>query len=200
MDDKNVAWHAGTGNSLWHGKDYINTISIGIEIVNLGYGAFTNIQMESVIKLCHHIKDKYNIPRENFIGHSDIAPHRKLDPGIFFDWKRLSEEGIGIEFDKLSGLPRQSCAFPRNDEEAQFDISIIQNCLAKLGYKIEITGKLDKQTSDVIRAFQSHFCSETILKNQGIEGYRNYDTRYEWDEVSDRMLSHLLMNSGDSKF
>lgn len=188
VDDANIAWHAGT--SYWNDLEALNNNSIGIEIVNLGYGPFTDIQMDSAIKLCQNLRNKYDIPRENILGHSDIAPDRKLDPGIFFDWKRLSNEGLGIEIphhiqsqdpDSLQAMLRMT------------DIKKLQTNLSKIGYKIEITGKLDKQTSDVIRAFKSHFCPETILETHGIENYRNYDSRYEWDEKSDEVLEWLLL-------
>jgi len=185
--DEHVAWHAGTGKSSWHGKDYINTFSIGIEIVNLGYEPFPNIQMKSVIELCNHLKGKYNIPRENFIGHSDIAPDRKLDPGIYFDWKRLSDEGIGIEFDIVSGLPHQRYEPPLNN------IGQLQTRLSLIGYKIEITGNVDKQTSDVIRAFKAHFCPEVIFESHGIEKYRDFDSKYDWDNISEKILKKILL-------
>ena len=216
IDDEHIAWHAGTGNSWWHGRDYINTFSIGIEIVNLGHGAFTAVQMKSVIELCHHLKEKYNIPRENFIGHSDIAPHRKLDPGLFFDWRKLSEEGIGIEVpilrhpqgseadrrdlttahEPLELAPHHQSQGPKARDKSlpQDDVSIpkLQTRLSQIGYKIELTGKLDKQTSDVIRAFKAHFCPEIILESHGIEGYRNYNSIYEWDEKAEKILKYLV--------
>lgn len=212
VDDENIAWHAGTGKSWWHGRDFINTFSIGIEIVNLGHGPFTDIQMESVVELCKMLKEKYEIPRENFIGHSDIAPHRKLDPGLFFDWKKLSEEGIGIELlrhpeggeadrrdlvtgdEELVRATRLKSQGPdgRSKLLPLDDVMRIQTKLSKVGYKIEITGELDKQTSDVIRAFKAHFCPKTILQSHGIEGYRNYDSLYKWDKIADKALDYLL--------
>jgi N-acetylmuramoyl-L-alanine amidase len=85
VDDKNVAWHAGV--SSWCGQDKLNQNSIGIELDNLGDREFSKVQMNSCIELCKILAKKYDILAENFIGHSDVAPARKIDPGIFIDWK-----------------------------------------------------------------------------------------------------------------
>ncbi|MGE0753693.1 MAG: N-acetylmuramoyl-L-alanine amidase [Alphaproteobacteria bacterium] len=92
------AWHAG--KSHWRGHDNINQRSIGIEIVNpgheFGYRPFTDIQMRSVQELCHEIIALHDIPARNVVGHSDIAPTRKEDPGELFNWQWLASEGIGL--------------------------------------------------------------------------------------------------------
>lgn len=92
------AWHAGI--SYWRGVENLNHNSIGIEIVNpgheWGYRKFTKAQYDALIPLCAAIKNKYQIPDINIIGHSDIAPERKQDPGELFDWKLLAENGVGL--------------------------------------------------------------------------------------------------------
>lgn len=92
------AWHAGI--SYWRGITDVNSASIGIEIVNpgheFGYRPFPRIQMEAVKELCRGIIERHAIPARNIIGHSDIAPERKEDPGELFDWKWLAAEGIGL--------------------------------------------------------------------------------------------------------
>ncbi len=92
------AWHAG--KSFWRGATNINQRSIGIEIVNpgheFGYRPFPIAQMQSVIHLCKDILNRHAIPAENVVGHSDIAPARKQDPGELFDWQWFAREGIGI--------------------------------------------------------------------------------------------------------
>lgn len=182
--DKYIAFHAG--KSYWKGLEALNNNSIGIEIVNSGYKPFTDIQIKSVIELCHYLKKKYDILRENIIGHSDIAPDRKLDPGIYFDWQALNNQGLGIEMPIIPNFAKiQESVF-------QYDITRLQSRLAKLGYKIEITGKLDKQTSDVIRAFKARFCPEIVFRSHGIEKYRDFDSIYEWDGESERTLEYLL--------
>ena len=92
------AWHAGVAS--WRGHSNINDRSIGIELVNpgheFGYRPFSEPQMATLIKLATEILDRHPIPARNVVGHSDVAPTRKQDPGEFFDWPRLSAEGIGL--------------------------------------------------------------------------------------------------------
>ena len=97
VKENKVAWHAG--KSKWKNFKNLNENSIGIELVNkgheFGYQNFSNIQITSLINLCKNLKKKYMIKKENFLGHSDIAPLRKLDPGEKFPWKRLSKYELG---------------------------------------------------------------------------------------------------------
>jgi len=92
------AWHAG--KSSWRGQDNINQRSIGIELVNpgheFGYRPFPKAQMEAVATLCKDILTRYAIPARNVVGHSDVAPERKEDPGELFDWEWMAGQGIGI--------------------------------------------------------------------------------------------------------
>ena len=92
------AWHAGV--SSWRGETDINARSIGIELVNpgreFGYRPFAQAQMAALIVLARKILDRYPIPPRNVVGHSDIAPCRKTDPGELFDWTWLAREGIGM--------------------------------------------------------------------------------------------------------
>ena len=97
VKDKNIAWHAG--KSRWKEFKNLNTNSIGIELVNkghrFGYQNFSKKQIKSLIRLCTNLKKKYSIRKENFLGHSDIAPLRKIDPGEKFPWKKLSIYNLG---------------------------------------------------------------------------------------------------------
>ena len=97
VQDMNIAWHAG--KSKWKKFKNLNNNSIGIELVNkghtYGYQNFSNEQINSLIKLSKKLKKKYNIKKENFLGHSDIAPLRKIDPGEKFPWKKLSTHNLG---------------------------------------------------------------------------------------------------------
>ena len=103
VKDRNIAWHAG--KSRWKKFNNLNRNSIGIELVNrghqFGYQKFSKKQIKSLIKLCISLKKKYSIKKENFLGHSDIAPLRKLDPGELFPWKKLSNYNLGIWFKKI---------------------------------------------------------------------------------------------------
>ena len=96
--DNRIAWHAGI--SCWRKCKNLNKNSIGIEIVNkghkFGYTNFKKKQLSNLIKICQNLITKYKIKRQNIVGHSDIAPLRKLDPGEKFPWKRLANNKIGI--------------------------------------------------------------------------------------------------------
>ncbi|MEZ5830257.1 MAG: N-acetylmuramoyl-L-alanine amidase [Dongiaceae bacterium] len=98
VPEERRAWHAGI--SAWKGDRDINARSIGIEIVNpgheFGYRPFQLAQMDALVELCKDIKTRHDIPPERVIGHSDVAPFRKQDPGELFDWYRLFVEGIAI--------------------------------------------------------------------------------------------------------
>jgi N-acetylmuramoyl-L-alanine amidase len=98
VDEAENAWHAGV--SFWRGRQGVNPYSVGIEIVNpgheWGYCPFPMPQMESVAELCTGILSRHAIKPWDVVGHSDVAPIRKEDPGEYFDWNRLSRHGIGL--------------------------------------------------------------------------------------------------------
>jgi N-acetylmuramoyl-L-alanine amidase len=98
VEENKVAWHAG--KSKWKNFINLNKNSIGIELVNkgheFGYEKFTNLQIKKLIKLCLVLKKKYKIKNSNIVGHSDIAPFRKTDPGEKFPWRRLRKNRLGI--------------------------------------------------------------------------------------------------------
>lgn len=134
VEEKMRAWHAGV--SYWQNKESLNTWSIGIEIVNLGFGyEFPNQQMLAVKDLSLDIMQRHNIKKHNVIGHSDIAPGRKSDPGEMFNWKWLAEHGVGIFPDRIKNV---SC----------------DNVLALL----EQIGYDCKNPAAAIEAFKLHFC------------------------------------------
>ncbi len=110
---------------------------------------FTTQQIDSVISLCSEIVQRYNIPPHHIVGHSDIAPGRKLDPGPLFPWKKLAEHGIGLWSRNVEITPTQS-------------ILDIQKNLQILGYKIRLSGKLDTHAVTVLQAFQAHFRPNNI--------------------------------------
>jgi N-acetylmuramoyl-L-alanine amidase len=98
VPEEKRAWHAG--RSYWRGRRDVNAASIGIEIVNPGhehgYRPFPEEQMNSVLRLVADIVDRYDIPRANVVGHSDVAPARKQDPGELFDWGKLARYGLAL--------------------------------------------------------------------------------------------------------
>lgn len=96
VQEEDRAWHAGA--SYWRGHKDVNSASIGIELDHpghaLGYRPFANAQIDALIPLLHRIMRQYDIPRANVVGHSDVAPARKTDPGELFPWERLAEYGL----------------------------------------------------------------------------------------------------------
>jgi N-acetyl-anhydromuramyl-L-alanine amidase AmpD len=95
VDDDKRAWHSG--KSAWYDFERLNDYSIGIEIDNLGNKIFEEVQINSCIELCKYLCNKYSIPtKTNIIGHSDINPEGKIDPGIYFPWEKLAKENLGI--------------------------------------------------------------------------------------------------------
>jgi N-acetylmuramoyl-L-alanine amidase len=94
LNDYLRAWHAGNG--IWGKNNDINSSSIGIELDNNGVEPFSQAQINSLLALLNKLKKDYNIPTQNFIGHSDIAPTRKVDPSALFPWQLLAEKGFGV--------------------------------------------------------------------------------------------------------
>jgi N-acetylmuramoyl-L-alanine amidase len=149
------AWHAGI--SCWEGVTDINSRSVGIEIANpghdFGYPEFSAPQIEAVIALCRDVIDRLAIRPDRVLAHSDVAPHRKIDPGEKFPWRRLHEAGIGLWVEPAPG------AAPQMDPAA---IAGLQRALADYGYRIDPTGTYDAETKEVVAAFQRHFRPDRI--------------------------------------
>jgi len=97
LNDYLRAWHAG--NSKWGNLTDVNSSSIGIELDNNGFEAFSDAQINSLLFLLKKLKRDNNIPAANFIGHSDIAPKRKVDPNKYFPWQLLAKNGFGNWYD-----------------------------------------------------------------------------------------------------
>lgn len=169
------AWHAGV--SSWNGTENLNDTSIGIEIVNKGYTKikdslvftyFPKYQIKKVATLSKNIINRYEIDPVNVVGHSDIAPLRKQDPGPMFPWKELyTQYGIGAwyeEYDKEYYLTQYIPDTYPYSSPLEF-----QKALKKYGYKIDLTGEWDKNTYLTIRAFQWHFRPEKADGNLDAE-------------------------------
>jgi N-acetylmuramoyl-L-alanine amidase len=102
LNDYLRAWQAGA--SKWGNITDVNSISIGIELDNNGFEPFAPLQIHSLLRLLGTLKKQYNIPPANFIGHSDIAPKRKVDPSAYFPWKELADSGYGLWYADTTGL------------------------------------------------------------------------------------------------
>ena len=170
VDEENRAWHAGI--SKWEERTNINDQSIGIELVNQAecsvrqgsqydytnnyiclFSEFDSDQIDQLILLLKDILSRHDEIKPTYIvGHSDISPDRKFDPGPKFPWKKLYENGIGAWYDDQT-FEKYNNQFKRKIP----DINQIQCALKRYGYGVEITNKMDEQTFFVIRAFQYHF-------------------------------------------
>lgn len=151
------AWHAG--ESIWAGSRDINGRSIGIELVNpgheFGYRDFTEAQMAALESLARDILARHPIPPHRVLGHSDVAPERKQDPGECFDWARLARAGVGLWPDDGFDLsPHAPVLSPGSSGPAVINLQL---ALSRFGYGVEGTGLYDPTTEAIVRAFQRHF-------------------------------------------
>jgi len=149
------AWHAGV--SSWKGATDINARSIGIEIANpgheYGYRDFPDAQIDAVIALCRDILARRTIRRERVLGHSDVAPARKNDPGERFPWARLAAAGVGLWLEPAPIVGGRTLS--ANDRGGE--VEQLQKQLARFGYDMKITRFYDDNTRSVVTAFQRHF-------------------------------------------
>ena len=154
VDEARRAWHAGV--SFWQGHRDINAISVGVEIVNpgheFGYRPFPDAQIDAVIDLVADIRTRWDIPDERILGHSDVAPSRKEDPGELFPWRRLAEAGHGIWTEPA---PAPGMALVSGDEGP--GVFALQAGLTKLGYDCITSGTYDAATATIVTAFQRHW-------------------------------------------
>ena len=156
VPDLYTAWHAG--KSKWQNDKFLNHNSIGIEISNPGhehgYRKFNYKQIQTLIKISKTLIIKYKINKKNILGHSDIAPLRKVDPGEKFPWKLLSKYKIGI-------WHNFNCKkkFLKN-KIPEFDLQIFSKYLAKIGYRINYSKVF--QLKKLIKIFQMRFRPKTV--------------------------------------
>jgi|TARA_B110000211_G_C13986029_1_gene511735 N-acetylmuramoyl-L-alanine amidase len=156
VEDNKIAWHAG--ESKWNKYKNLNANSIGIELVNkghdYGYEVFTNKQINKLIELILFLKKKYKIKKSNILGHSDIAPLRKKDPGEKFPWNKLAKKGLGTSCSKTK----------KNIDIFQVKknrILFFKN-LYKIGYRYFQKNKILNSDKLVIKAFQRRFLQDNI--------------------------------------
>lgn len=152
------AWHAGI--SCWRGHAALNARSIGIEIVNpgheWGYRDFPVLQLAAVCELSLSVLARHPIPARNVIGHSDVAPDRKQDPGERFDWESLARNGVGLW---PEGVPDLGTGLAVRDAASLRDVRL---ALKEIGYDVAPEGPLDPPLSQVLRAFQRHWRPEAV--------------------------------------
>jgi len=159
VDENRRSWHAGV--SEWAGRTWLNASSIGIELVNLGYREtpygrvwypYSEAQIEALIELLKDLVKRHDLPPGSIIGHSDIAPQRKVDPGPLFPWKRLAEAGL-VPWPDAQVVAQQQALFATSLPS----VGWFQQQLAIQGYAIGQHGLLDEATRKVIAAFQMKY-------------------------------------------
>lgn len=152
------AWHAGI--SYWRGHSALNARSIGIEIVNpgheWGYRDFPVLQLAAVCDLCLSILARQAIPARNVVGHSDVAPDRKEDPGERFGWRALAANGVGLWPNDAPDLGTTGAI------RDALTLRPVRAALAEIGYRVAPEGALDPALSTVLRAFQRHWRPEAV--------------------------------------
>ena len=176
------AWHAGV--SAFRGRTNINDTSVGIEIVNDGiakeyrsdpnpyhpydhYVDYKPIQIEKAAQIIKYVAEKYNIPARNILAHSDIAPSRKKDPGAKFPWKELYDKyNIGAWYDEAD---KQE--FMDEEKFKATSIREIKDELRKYGYEINRLDEWDKESKDVVYAFQLHFNPKNATGEMDLETF-----------------------------
>lgn len=173
------AWHAGV--SFWKGEGNINAVSIGIELVNpghdWGYRAFPDAQIDALVALLGEIRGRWSVPDARIVGHSDVAPARKQDPGELFPWARLAAAGHGLWVE-----PPAAPGAPLGLGDEGTGVFALQAGLTRLGYDSAPSGQFDEATQTIVTAFQRHWRPTLV------DGVADGETRAR--------LVHLLRAAG----
>lgn len=159
VDENRRAWHAG--DSAWQGRTWLNGSSIGIELVHPGYTdtpqgrvwhPWESSQIEALIPLLRDILQRHGLAPDRVIGHSDVAPQRKVDPGPLFPWQQLAKAGVAIwpEDREVERYSQQLAGWTP-------PVAWFQTYLRQFGYEVPATGVADRATRNVIAAFQMRF-------------------------------------------
>lgn len=159
VDEDRRAWHSG--DSSWQGRTWLNASSIGIEIVHPGYTEdasgqriwhpYPQAQIELLIELLKDIQKRHDLPVDSVIGHSDVAPQRKVDPGPQFPWQQLAEAGL-LRWPDAAAVQRELGALTEVPDAGWF-----QQALATVGYAVPRSGTWDEATRRVLAAFQMKY-------------------------------------------
>lgn len=159
VDEERRAWHAG--DSAWQGRTWLNASTLGIELVNQGYAEgpngrawqpYSEAQIDALIALLKDLVQRHQLPPDSIIGHSDIAPQRKVDPGPLFPWRRLAEAGL-IRWPDAAAVAREQARFAT----ALPDAAWFQAQLQQLGFVTPQSGVLDEATRNVLAALQMKY-------------------------------------------
>lgn len=176
------AWHAGVGQ--WCGQSDMNSASVGIEVVNGGHDhglpPFPVVQIDAVLALSQDVLTRHSIRPQNVIGHSDMAPLRKQDPGERFPWERLAQQGIGLFPQAVPDGERVPAQRPGEASDA---IADLRADLGQIGYDLEIDRAYDSNLEAVVAAFQRRF------RPWRIDGIVDQQTRARIRQVLDLTLA-----------
>jgi N-acetylmuramoyl-L-alanine amidase len=180
VQEEDRAWHAGV--SYWAGERDINSCSIGIELQNPGwefdYRPFPEAQMAAFLDLAHDIVRRHRISPFRVLGHSDVAPTRKADPGELFDWEGCARGGIGFWPTVAPGTkPTVPLFLPL--EAGGASVEAAQEALNFIGYECDVHGRFDAKTLMVISAFQRHW------RPARVDGTLDMDTAARIQAVAD---------------
>ncbi len=156
VDDKYRAWHAGV--SYWQGERDINSASLGIELDNPGGKPFSSPQMGMLIALLHDLSARYEIRPDLLLGHSDVAPARKQDPGELFPWDLLYWHGLGLWAAPPLVTHPQPC-----------EALVLQEALANFGYECSSVGTWDPTSQAALIAFHRHYMPQHPLGVASLE-------------------------------
>ena len=182
VPEERRAWHAG--KAFWKGETDINACSIGIELVNpgaeWGYRPFPHAQIDALCGLLGAMRDRWDIPDAAILGHSDVAPDRKSDPGELFPWAELAARGHGLWIE-----PAPSPGAPLGLGEEGVGVFALQAGLTRLGYDNAPSGRFDARTQVNLTAFQRHW------RPAQVDGIADGETRAR--------LVALLRAAGESK-
>ncbi|WP_308909330.1 N-acetylmuramoyl-L-alanine amidase [Pseudokordiimonas caeni] len=177
VDEAERAWHAGV--SYWQGREVLNHHSIGIEIVNpgheFGYRPFPEAQIAALLALLADIAARHAIRRDLYIGHSDVAPDRKTDPGELFPWEQLAAAGFGIVPEGESAVLADAGDIPADQ------LAACWHQLAEIGYRIDANDPYGKP-ADIVAAFQRHW------RRGGVTGQIDRGTAAAIASVRDQII------------
>lgn len=159
VDENRRAWHAG--DSQWRGRTWLNASTIGIELVNQGYAdtpagrvwqPYSEAQIDALILLLKDIVQRHHLPIDSIIGHSDIAPQRKVDPGPLFPWRRLADAGL-IRWPDAAQVARQQALFSQQLPAPEW----YAEQLRQLGYAVPTVAQADQPLRNVLAALQMKY-------------------------------------------
>ena len=180
VDEKFRAWHAG--NSYWKGSEDLNSSSIGIEIDNSGHHIYNedynHLQIQSLCDLIKKLSKEYKIKQQDILGHSDIAPFRKIDPGEKFPWNQPNKKKLCY----LPSIDRQTLLKESKKRTKNYEYernSKVLLMLGSIGYDVRKVKKKDKKFKLLIQAYQRHYRQSDVLGKIDIETIKLISKHYK---------------------